>query len=100
MNAKVAENLVLNFKLPAGTETTAADEPQATGGDNTAIPLPDIREALKKKQIEAELAQIEEEEKENKVLIKRSDKKALTKVRLYSKVMTRVFVGVVSDETL
>ena len=47
--------------------------------DNTAIPLPDIRGALRKKQMEEELAKIEEEEKSNKPKIDRRDKKALVK---------------------
>lgn len=51
--------------------------PQQT--DN-AIPLPDIKEVLKKKEMEQELARIEEEDDEQKVKIKRGDRKALLKV--------------------
>jgi hypothetical protein len=44
--------------------------------------LPDIKDQLKKKQMEEELARIEEEKKESVKKIKRSDIKAFTKVRI------------------
>ena len=47
------------------------------------IPLPDIKEVLKKKEIEEEMARMEEEQAETKVKIKRSDRKALAKVRFH-----------------
>lgn len=50
--------------------------------ESTAIPLPDIKEVLRKKEVEEELARIEEEQAETKVKIKRNDKKALAKVTL------------------
>jgi hypothetical protein len=49
-----------------------------TGG---AIPLPDIKQALKKKEMEEEIARFEEEKEVNKVRIKRTDKEAFRKVR-------------------
>ena len=48
--------------------------------ENGAIPLPDIKQALKKKAMEEELARIEEEKDEQRVRIKRTDKEAFAKV--------------------
>lgn len=48
---------------------------------NSAIPLPDIKEARTKKMIEEELARMEQEKLMSKPKIKRSDKEAFTKVR-------------------
>jgi len=57
-------------------------KPNASSNDESgAIPLPDIREARKKKQMEEELARQEEELEEKRVRIKRSDKEAFTRVR-------------------
>jgi hypothetical protein len=50
--------------------------------ESGAIPLPDIKQALKKKAMEEELARIEEEKEEEKVRIKRTDKAAFAKVRI------------------
>ena len=72
--------MVLMFVLAAPTTGNA---PLSTDAENTMIPLPDIKEVLKKKELEEELARIEEEQAETKVKIKRSDKKALAKVRLH-----------------
>jgi hypothetical protein len=47
-----------------------------------AIPLPDIKQALRKKEMEEEQARIEEEEEETKVRIKRTDKKAMARVSI------------------
>ena len=52
------------------------ESPQGTEG---AIPLPDIKETLKKKE-EEERARIEEEMLKEKRRIKRSDKEAFTRV--------------------
>ena len=43
------------------------------------IPLPDIKEARKRKQMEEELARMEQEKEAQKVKIKRSDKEAFAK---------------------
>lgn len=51
--------------------------------DSSAIPLPDIKEALRKKEMEKELARMEEEKEKSKPKIKRSDKDAFTRVCLY-----------------
>ena len=44
------------------------------------IPLPDIKEALQRKEIEQELAKAEAEKEANRVRIKRTDKEAFTKL--------------------
>jgi hypothetical protein len=49
-------------------------------GSDGVIPLPDIRQALKKKAVEEELKQMEAEKKAARVKIKRSDKEAFRKV--------------------
>lgn len=59
---------------PESTENTDSE------GDNTALPLPDIKDTLRKKELEEEMARIEEEEAETRVKIKRSDRKAMSKV--------------------
>jgi len=51
------------------------------GSSNNAIPLPDIKEARKRKQMEEEIARMELEQEEQKVRIKRSDKAAFARVR-------------------
>lgn len=61
----------LKLFLPAVGET-----PQGSEG---AIPLPDIKETLKRKE-EEERARVEEEKLKEKRRIKRSDKEAFTKV--------------------
>lgn len=53
----------------------------ADGRASNAISLPDIKEARKKKQMEEELARMEQEKEETKVRIKRSDKAAFARVR-------------------
>lgn len=49
-------------------------------GSDGVIPLPDIRQALKKKAVEEELKRMEAEKKAARVRIKRSDKEAFRKV--------------------
>ena len=46
------------------------------------IPLPDIRDQLKRKELQEKIAQMEADEEAKKVKIKRSDKEAFTKVRV------------------
>jgi hypothetical protein len=48
-----------------------------------AIMLPDIKEARKRKQMEEEIARIQQQQDEQKVKIKRTDKEAFRKVRLF-----------------
>jgi hypothetical protein len=64
---------VANFSFDVESE----DESQPI--DN-ALPLPDISEVLKKKEMEEELARIEEEKEDDMVKIKRTDRKAFLKV--------------------
>ena len=52
------------------------------GSDEGPIPLPDIRDQLKRKELQQKLAQMEAEEEAKKVKIKRSDREAFTKVRM------------------
>lgn len=54
--------------------------PSSSSISGNAIPLPDIKEARKKKQLEEEVARMEQEKEEQKVRIKRSDKEAFRKV--------------------
>ena len=49
-------------------------------GSGDVIPLPDIRQALKKKAVEEELKRMEAEKQANRVKIKRTDKEAFRKV--------------------
>jgi uncharacterized protein YaiI (UPF0178 family) len=50
--------------------------------DGKEFKLPDIKDALRKKEIEEEIARMAEEEKEARPRIKRGDAKAFKKVRL------------------
>lgn len=68
--------VVQDKEIVEETSTSSAVEPSSN-----AIPLPDIKEARKKKQMEQELARLEKEQEEQRVKIKRSDKEAFTKVR-------------------
>lgn len=49
--------------------------------DSGAIPLPDIKQVLRKKFMEEELTRIEEEKEDETVKIKRTDRKAMARVR-------------------
>jgi hypothetical protein len=51
--------------------------------DATAYPLPDIKEVLRMKQFEQDMARMEEEEQKKKPKIKRTDKAAYNKVRKF-----------------
>jgi len=65
----------------ADAADTAADDKSVTGNSRSeTIPLPDIKEARKRKQMEEELARMEQEKEAQKVKIKRSDKEAFAKV--------------------
>ena len=58
---------------------------QSTSSSSTvsgAIPLPDIKEARKRKQMEEENARIQKEQHEQKVKIKRTDKEAFRRVSI------------------
>jgi hypothetical protein len=73
---------IANFKFDG--EIAGADTSEVTprGSDTITIPLPDIKDTLRKKELEEEMARIEEAEAEIRVKIKRSDKKAMAKVRI------------------
>jgi hypothetical protein len=51
--------------------------------DQNQFNLPDIKDALRKREIEEEMARMAEEERELKPKIKRSDTKAFQKVRCF-----------------
>jgi hypothetical protein len=57
------------------------DDELATQDTGGAIPLPDIKQTLRKKEMEEEIARMAEEKEEKKVRIKRTDKEAFRKVR-------------------
>lgn len=81
------------MRLPLGTLLTptnppsdtvvpgVADEELATQDPDSAIPLPDIKQARKKKEMEQEQARVESEMEDKRVKIKRSDKEAFRNVR-------------------
>ena len=62
-------------------DSISAAATSSTSISGNAVPLPDIKEARKKKQMEEELARMEEEKEETRVKIKRSDKAAFARVR-------------------
>jgi hypothetical protein len=49
--------------------------------ESGAIPLPDIKQVLRKKFMEEEITRIEEEQEDKTVKIKRTDRKAMLRVR-------------------
>lgn len=66
-------NLLLFLLLPANNEVAA-------GEDDSLFTLPDIKDALRKREMQEEIARIKEEEKELKPKIKRGDIDAYQKV--------------------
>lgn len=62
---------------------------ESSGGDTSDDPLflPDIKDMLKKKEIEQEKERIEKEKREGVKKIKRSDKEAFRKVRILDSLM-------------
>lgn len=62
----------------------AADSSPPSPVDNNnqegTLPLPDIRDQLKRKELQEKIAKMEAEQEETKVKIKRSDKDAYNKV--------------------
>jgi hypothetical protein len=80
---------IASFKFDGPDPTAAVDVSSsssssssqgATKDDSGAIPLPDIKDTIRRKEMEAELARIKEDEQE-KTKIDRSDRTALLKVR-------------------
>lgn len=66
----------------ASSQATSSSTSSSISGN--AIPLPDIKEARKRKQMEEEIARTEQEKKDKKVRIKRSDKEAFRRVSTIS----------------
>jgi chromatin segregation and condensation protein Rec8/ScpA/Scc1 (kleisin family) len=54
--------------------------------DSTAYPLPDIKEVLRMKQFEQDMARMEEEEQTKRPKIKRTDKAAYARVRKFGSI--------------
>lgn len=69
--------VILFYEGVEDNEKVASD----TQADSGAIPLPDIKQVLRKKFMEEELSRIEEEQEDQQVKIKRTDRKALLRVR-------------------
>lgn len=59
----------------------AVPSPEAQDG---AIPLPDIKDTLRRKEVEAQMARMEEEQEAKQKKIDRKDRQALLKVRLWA----------------
>jgi hypothetical protein len=69
-------------KVSFGSTTTGADNISSPvqQKEDGAIPLPDIKDTLRRKELEAEMARMEEEQETNTKKIDRKDRKALLKV--------------------
>jgi hypothetical protein len=81
-SADPAAFVVTNKAATTASTSTRTTTTTTTGGNRgTSLPLPDIKEARKLKQLEEELASKAEKEESNKVRINRSDKEAFRKVR-------------------
>jgi hypothetical protein len=63
----------------AGTPSSTTSTTSTTAGQ---IPLPDIRDTLRRKELQQKIAQMEADEETKKVRIKRSDKEAFAKVSI------------------
>jgi hypothetical protein len=61
-------------------ETVASSSEMMMPGEEGSIPLPDIKQVLRRKEIEKELERMEEERESQKVKINRKDKKAMARV--------------------
>jgi hypothetical protein len=70
---------VANFEFEGDFQLNEEDMVD-TGSPNTAIPLPDIREARKRKEMMEEVARVEEDKEDQRVRIKRTDKEAFRKL--------------------
>jgi hypothetical protein len=57
----------------------------STKAEDGAIPLPDIKDTLRRKEVQAEMARMEEEQEVKQKKINRKDRDALLKVRLWQK---------------
>lgn len=73
----------ISMGLLQDMEVTSSSS-QSSSISGNAIPLPDIKEARKKKQMEEEIARMEQEKEEQKVRIKRTDKEAFRRVSCFA----------------
>lgn len=71
-------------EISMGLTKLENDEDDTSGRSSDAISLPDIKEARKRKQLEEEMARMEQDREEQRVRIKRTDKKAMARVRFAS----------------
>jgi hypothetical protein len=74
----VVPDIINNMATTSSSSTSRSESSSSISGN--AILLPDIKEARKKKQMEEEMARVEQEKEEQKVRIKRSDKEAFRRV--------------------
>jgi hypothetical protein len=76
------------FAQPKNFFNEGVEDDEKVGADmqteSGAIPLPDIKQVLRKKFMEEELSRIEEEQEDQQVKIKRTDRKAMARVRRFT----------------
>jgi hypothetical protein len=84
VNIDFIENSNINSNDPIQTQVQASELVNTISSSvSNAILLPDIKEARKRKQMEEEMTRIQQEQDEQKVKIKRTDKEAFRKVSDY-----------------
>jgi hypothetical protein len=67
---------------PSTVAPEAGTPSSTTSTTDGQIPLPDIRDTLRRKELQQKIAQMEADEETKKVRIKRSDKEAFAKVSI------------------
>ena len=72
---------IASYKFDGEIAVSDTSKDSAPAINSLSLPLPDIKDTLRKKELEEEMARIEEEESSSRVKIKRSDRKAMAKVR-------------------
>ena len=72
---------IASYKFDGEIAVSDTSKDSAPAMNSLSLPLPDIKDTLRKKELEEEMARIEEEESSSRVKIKRSDRKAMAKVR-------------------
>ena len=73
---------IANYKFDGEIGVSDTSKDSAPASDTLSLPLPDIKDTLRKKELEEEMARIEQEESSTRVKIKRNDRKAMAKVRV------------------
>lgn len=73
---------IANFKFDGEIAASNIAKDTSRGSESITIPLPDIKDTIRKKELEEEMARMEEDEASSRVKIKRSDRKAMAKVRM------------------